>query len=376
MSMPRVSAAMIVRDEEAVLEECLRSIRDEVDEIVITDTGSTDRSREIAAAFGARVLQRRWDDDFSVARNHSLEAATGDFILYIDADERLDAACGGTLRRTIEQAPRCAAFLLLLQPRVGFTSYLEGRLFRRDSRVRFTGRIHERIWPGIEALCEAENLSVERCAARILHVGYEGDLRHKHRRNLPLLQRAVTENPERVYCWWHLGETLAALGRREEAETTLRKAIQVARRSKKPAERFEASLAYQTLARIAFDADEDALPVIEEGLAVLPEDYALQFMKARALINSHSHEVALGMLDRLIAVNSTDFINAHAAYDRRIFSEFALDLKGVALLRLQRFVEASVEFNKAAQVASEQDRLRYRAKAAAAVTRGSEMPSC
>src|ERR1700749_3060760 len=104
--MPRISAAMIVRDEEAVLEECLRSIRDEVDEIVITDTGSTDRSREIAAAFGARVLERPWDDDFSAARNHSLEAATGDFILYIDADERLDAACGGTLRRTIEHAPR------------------------------------------------------------------------------------------------------------------------------------------------------------------------------------------------------------------------------------------------------------------------------
>jgi glycosyltransferase involved in cell wall biosynthesis len=369
-----ISAAMIVRDEEPVLEECLRSIRDEVDEIVITDTGSTDRSREIAASFGARVLERRWDDDFSAARNHSLEAATGDFILYIDADERLDATCGGTLRHTIEQAPRSAAFLLLLQPRVGFTFYLEGRLFRRDSRVRFTGRIHERIWPGIDALCEAEKLSVERCAARILHVGYEGDLKHKHRRNLPLLERTVTENPERVYCWWHLGETLVALGRREEAERSLRKAIQVASRSKKTAERFEASLAYQTLARIAFDADEDALPVIEEGLAVLPEDCALQFMKARALINSHSHEVALGMLDRLLAVNSTDFINTHVAYDRRIFSEFALDLKGVALLRLGRFGEASVEFNKAAQAASEQDRLRYRAKAAAAATRASGTP--
>jgi hypothetical protein len=71
-------------------------------------------------------------------------------------------------------------------------------------------------------------------------------------------------------------------------------------------------------------------------------------MKARALINSHSHEAALGMLDRLLAVNSTDFINAHVAYDRRIFSEFALDLKGVALLRLGRFGQASVEFNKGA----------------------------
>jgi tetratricopeptide (TPR) repeat protein len=102
----------------------------------------------------------------------------------------------------------------------------------------------------------------------------------------------------------------------------------------------------------------------------LPEDFALQFMKARALINLHSHEAALGTLDRLIRENTTDFINAHAAYDRRIFNEFALDLKGVALLRLGRFVEASIEFDKAARAASGQDRLRYRAKSAAAATRG------
>jgi glycosyltransferase involved in cell wall biosynthesis len=57
MSMPRISAAMIVRDGEAVLEDCLRSIRDQVDEIVITDTGSSDRSRNIAAEFGACVLE-------------------------------------------------------------------------------------------------------------------------------------------------------------------------------------------------------------------------------------------------------------------------------------------------------------------------------
>ena len=86
---------MIVRDEEKVLGDCLRSIRDHVDEIVITDTGSTDRSREIAGEFGARVLEQPLQDDFSAARNHSLDAATGDWILYIDADERRDATCSG-----------------------------------------------------------------------------------------------------------------------------------------------------------------------------------------------------------------------------------------------------------------------------------------
>jgi tetratricopeptide (TPR) repeat protein len=365
MSMPRISAAMIVRDEETVLADCLRSIRNEVDEIVVTDTGSTDRSRDIAVAFGARVLERPWDDDFSAARNHSLEAATGDWILYIDADERLEAPKRGVLRWTVAR-PGMAALLIRLQPQEGFTTYLEARLFRRDPRIRFKGRIHEQIWPDIEALCAAERLGVGRCAASIIHVGYDGDLSRKHKRNLPLLEQAVAENPRRVYCWWHLGDTLAALGRRSEAEAALRTAIRVANAGGIPRERFEASLAYQTLARIAFEAGEDPLALIEEGLAALPEDQALSFMKARALINLRRHDLALTLLGRLTTHNPASVADPYLAYHRGIFGELAHDLTGVALLRLGRFAEASAAFEKAAAPARERDRLRYRAKAAAA----------
>jgi tetratricopeptide (TPR) repeat protein len=374
MALPRISAAMIVRDEEKVLADCLRSIRDHVDEIIITDTGSTDRSREIAAEFGARVLERSWENDFSAARNHSLETATGDWILYIDADERLDAPRRNMLRRTIAGYPGMAAFFLRLQPRMGFSTYLEARLFRRDPRIRFIGRIHERVWPGIEAVCEADNLSVGRSAARLIHVGYEGDLTHKHNRNLPLLQRAVTEDPLRVYCWWHLGDTLAELGRRAEAEAALKTAIAVAKRTRIPRDRFEASLAYQTLARLQFEAGEDPLAIIEQGLATLPEDQALIFMKARALINLQQHERALELLKQLTVHDAASFEDKHIAYDRRIFSELAFDLVGVASLRLGRFAEAKAAFESAAASACGQDQLRYRAKAAAAAAKAGRSP--
>ncbi len=365
---------MIVRDEERVLGDCLRSIRDHVDEIVITDTGSTDRSRDIAGEFGARVLERPWNDDFSAARNHSLEAATGDWILYIDADERLEAPRRNMLRRTIAGYPGTAAFLMRLQPREGFSSYLEARLFRRDPRIRFTGRIHEQVWAGIEAVCDTDNLSVGRSAARIIHVGYEGDLTRKHNRNLPLLRQAVTEDPGRVYCWWHLGDTLAALGHRAEAQSALQTAIAVARRSRIPRERFEASLAYQTLARLSFEAGENALPVIEQGLAALPEDQALLLMKARALINLQQHEAALSVLKNLTAQNPESFADRYLAYDRRIFGELAFDLSGVALLRLRRFTEARAAFENAAAAASGQNQLRYLAKAAVAAAKGGSAP--
>ena len=87
----RCSLCMIVRDEERYLAGCLESVVDLVDEIVVVDTGSTDSTPDIARRFGARVFNFQWVDDFSAARNESLRHATGEWIFWLDADERLDA---------------------------------------------------------------------------------------------------------------------------------------------------------------------------------------------------------------------------------------------------------------------------------------------
>jgi tetratricopeptide (TPR) repeat protein len=217
----------------------------------------------------------------------------------------------------------------------------------------------------VEVLCAEENLNVARCAARLTHIGYDGELIHKHRRNLPLLERAVIEDPEHVYCWWHLGETLAALGRRTKAETALRTAIRIAKKSQLPRDYIDASQAYQTLTRVAFDAGNDPLPIIEEGLASFPQDQALIFMKARALVNRKEYQLAIEVLGSLAQEKSASFSDSYIAYDRRIFGEFALDLAGVALFRLGRYAEAKAAFERAADAASDQDRRQYRMKASA-----------
>ena len=81
---------MIVKNEEANLPACLESVRDLFHEVIVVDTGSTDRTKEIAASFGARVFDFPWVDNFAAARNAALDHATGDWIFWMDADDRLD----------------------------------------------------------------------------------------------------------------------------------------------------------------------------------------------------------------------------------------------------------------------------------------------
>jgi hypothetical protein len=96
-----VSLCMIVKDEEAMLPRCLAAVTDHVDELIVVDTGSTDRTIEIAESFGARVLHHTWDGDFAAARNVGLDAATSDWLMYLDADEVLVEGDGPRLRELL-----------------------------------------------------------------------------------------------------------------------------------------------------------------------------------------------------------------------------------------------------------------------------------
>ena len=88
----KLSVCLIVRNEEALLENCLKSVSQLADQLVVVDTGSTDKTLEIARSFNAEIYHFKWCDDFAAARNESIKYATGDWILWIDADERLSEA--------------------------------------------------------------------------------------------------------------------------------------------------------------------------------------------------------------------------------------------------------------------------------------------
>lgn len=149
--MVTVSLCMIVRDEEAVLGRCLDSVKDAVDEIVIVDTGSADRTKEIAEKYTDRVYEFSWRDDFSAARNFSFSRGTMDYCMWLDADDVMQAGEREKLIAWKEQGDG-SADAVMMKYVTGFDergkgnfSYYRERLLRRGSGFLWRGRVHEAI---------------------------------------------------------------------------------------------------------------------------------------------------------------------------------------------------------------------------------------
>jgi glycosyltransferase involved in cell wall biosynthesis len=148
MTQPFVSACLIVRDEEPTLARCLESLTGLHDELVVVDTGSLDRTVEIAATFGARVERFEWRDDFAAARNHACDLARGAWIVMVDGDEILaPPGAGPRLAGLLRQVPEAVDKLLVEQRTVAggevVASLLVDRVFRNRPDLRWKYRIHE-----------------------------------------------------------------------------------------------------------------------------------------------------------------------------------------------------------------------------------------
>ena len=199
---PPVSLCMIVRDEQDVLERCLRSATTYVREIVVVDTGSKDATRGTALRAGARLLTHRWAESFADARNVALEAARQPYVLVLDADEWIESGPSPReLARRLEASAE-EAFTVEIADRLdGGASrrYPLVRLFRNRLEHRYEGTFHEQVTPSI-----ARRLGLEfvQAAPSGLVVGHDGYLAARRRdrgkagRNLELLRREVERHPD------------------------------------------------------------------------------------------------------------------------------------------------------------------------------------
>ncbi len=199
---------MIVKNEEKVIERCLGSIKNLVDEIVIVDTGSTDGTLEILKKIeDIHVFSFGWCEDFSMARNYSIEKTTGDYVLVLDADEYLAYGKREVLENIMNKQ-QIGRILIeskyLKEDNILSSKSYVSRFFPRN--VRYSGAIHEQL---------VSNLPRVKANFKLKHDGYLNA--DKSKRNIPLLIAEVKKKPRDAYYLFQLGKELRISERYKEA---------------------------------------------------------------------------------------------------------------------------------------------------------------
>ena len=228
-----LSVCLIVKDEEQMLRSCLDSVADVADEIIVYDTGSTDRTVEVAKSAGARVIEGYWDDSFARARNAALESANGEWVLSLDADEKL-LTRPEMLRATIsDRRSNLEAYLIAIENLHGVGNarsvHTAIRLFRRTS-CAWLYRLHEQV-----VAAEDPNRPLRLgylSGTRIIHYGYVAEVlqaKNKAERNLSLARSAVDDaDLNKPYALMNYGRALDVAGQSAKAAEVLEEAASIA----------------------------------------------------------------------------------------------------------------------------------------------------
>jgi GT2 family glycosyltransferase/glycosyltransferase involved in cell wall biosynthesis/tetratricopeptide (TPR) repeat protein len=337
---PRVSLTMIVKNEEHNLGDCLASVRDLVDEAVVIDTGSTDRTREIAAQFGCVVGEFPWVDHFAAARNAALEKATGDYAFWMDADDRLDADNRHKLKALFEALPSGnAAFVMKClcvgggsTPSAAGTMVDHVRLFRLHPAHRWTYRIHEQILPAVRAT-GAEVSWADVC---IRHVGYVNPAvrRRKLDRDLRLLKRDEAENPNEPFTLFNLGSVYHEIGQYREGARALEGSLA----SSHPGDSIVRKT-YALLARCQYQLGDRhrAAATCHQGRLFYPDDAELLFLAAGYAREGGEYDLAEQLYRKLIDGSEGPHF---ASVDTSLRSVKGRHNLGVMLFERERFSEA------------------------------------
>ena len=315
-----VSLCMIMKNEERFIEQCLTSVIGVVDEICIVDTGSTDRSVEIAERMGARVEHHAWQKDFSWARNKANVMATYRWILSLDADEEITAASGAVIR-AIGQVPADVTAVAMhiknvttaQTPDSTFSHFLP-RFFPNNPRMSFVGAVHERL-----TVDDHKPVEMVDAPLVILHWGYQPEVvdeRNKFERNMPLIRAEAEANPDDPFCLFNLGTALATSGMVDEGAEALERMFTIAKERHLDLRVAYLPPSFCTLASCYVSKNRDfakAISVLEECLEYNPHYPNAHFLKA-----SFHHEIGETDEERkalLAAVGSQDRSRSYSFVD-------------------------------------------------------------
>ena len=226
MKFPFLSVCIITKNEEKFIEGCISSILSIADEIVIVDAFSTDNTKQISKKFPVTYFERKWNGDYSAARNYAISKASGKWILFLDADERLTN--GLTLISTLKKttSDKIGGFLLERKDiyrhkdNSKITHYNVGivRLFRNKPNIRFKYKIHEQINASI--LENGYKIGIEK-KARIVHLVADSEdsfLDKKQGYYLKLLNNSLRKEPNEPWLNYQKAKTLWYFNKLDESK--------------------------------------------------------------------------------------------------------------------------------------------------------------
>lgn len=305
---PTISQCMIVKNEEKNIEKALTWAKDIAYEQIVVDTGSTDRTVEIAESMGAKVYHFTWIDDFSAAKNHAIDLASGEWIAFLDADEYLsdeEAAKLPEFLKKVEKQYYGVAMSWLQMEDTGriMAGGTQIRVFRNTPELRYRNRVHE------ELSVDGRPLPVVDACSQfsIFHTGY-GEMAdgqgQKGRRNIPIILKELEERPDNYNMMGYLADSYSTVGEKEKAREWYYKAIsympeKIPDTDSRSVTTFEWLIV--TLRELEAD-EEEILEVYNQAVKKIPKDADFDFLLGEYYRNKHHYSKAVYHFKRSIEV--------------------------------------------------------------------------
>lgn len=337
---------MIVKDEAHCINSCLESVKGLADEMIIVDTGSSDQTIEICESHGAKVYAYKWNNDFADARNYGLSLSTGDWILWLDADEELDSE---TKCKIPEVLAKTHAHLLSLPVlnyygntmpvnKDHFFLIHQLRLFRHDQNITFQNRIHETL----RLPKEITEKDIESIPISIHHYGYLQnvvEMKQKGKRNIKLLEHELSTSTHSPWIEYHLASEFYRQGEYQQAFYYVNQSILLfLQQNQKPP-----SLLYKLKYAILIETDslDGAWPSIEKAILLYPDYVDLYFYKGYILYKMNNYTDALKAFEKCLELG--DHHTKHLIL-KGTGSFKAWNYKGLCLDQLGKFNEAQAAY--------------------------------
>jgi hypothetical protein len=346
----KLSVCLIAKNEATRLAGAIDSVRGVADEVVVLDTGSTDGTVELAKSLGARVFHHIWTDDFADARNACQVYARGEWILWLDADERLKACSDDEVRECMAH-PRAIAWQIIREDFFAhdrpdwFSEMHQLRLVRRDLPAKFVGVIHEHLTPDPGEIALRTGKAVLISGIRFQHWGYIAErLPEKTARAAALCERELEVRPGQLYYLTELSRAMFTL-RSPRAPAVLAEAAAAMMKHRddaRPPTLIASSLIEQLLAfptQMLVSVD-DLIMLVQRWF---PRNAPLVWAVARTHAVRGEWPAAERMLRHLLKMLETNTHDRYMSFDPRITEDARFNL-GVALVRQAKLDEAEAVF--------------------------------